>query len=202
VAGDRLEQAASAAGGLRRNAAGGRGDTGGLLGTIKRVFTGPLPEPAGPGQTVATGDFTLAERLVEWRSRADRRGAVEVILALERGGSGPPRLCLRASISERGQRGKVSFQQIELAENDARAFADRLSAILRLGPRLTAEIHFENGRTALRGAWPGGRGPLELTIRVSGPRGGVKSCSIELERRQLESLAYELQQGLRRVRPN
>ena len=124
-----------------------------------------------------------------------------MVLALERGPSGPPQLCLRASVSQRGQRGKLSFQQIALVEQDARAFAARLAEILRLGPRLTAEIHFERGRTALRGEWPGDRGPLALTIRTSGPRGGVKACTVELDRRQVEGLAGELERGLRRVKP-
>ncbi|MBK9712012.1 MAG: serine/threonine protein kinase [Kouleothrix sp.] len=193
VAGERLEQAA-ASGGPRR-------DTKGLLGTLRRVLAGgPGPDeprfPAAP----APG-LTLAERLVEWRAHADGRGAIEVILALEREAGGPPQLRLTAGVSERGQRGRLSFQQIVLEEQDARALAARLSEIPRLSPRLMAEIHFEVGRTALRGDWPDGRGPLSLTISARGPRGGLKSCTFALERRQVEALAAELQQGLRRVRP-
>jgi hypothetical protein len=194
VAGERLEQAV-ATGGLRR-------DTGGLLGAIRRALGSGAPAqevaPAPGGTSVG---LALSERLVEWRSRADQGGAVEAILALERDASGPPRLRLSLSVSQRGQRGKLSFQQIDLAEPEARAFAARLADLLRLGPRLTAEIHFESGRTALAGEWPGSRGPLALTIRTSGPRGGVKSCTIRLERRQVEALALDLQQGLRRVKP-
>jgi hypothetical protein len=193
AAGERLEQAVST-GGLRR-------DTGGLLGAIRRALGNP-PAPADTGLApVPSNGFTLAERLVEWRSRADKRGAAEVILALERGASGPPQLCLRVSISQRGQRGKLSFQQITLVEQDARAFAVRLGELLRLAPRQAAELHFESGRTALRAEWPGPGGGLGLSIRTSGPRGGVTSCAIELDRRQAEALSFELQRGLRRVRP-
>ena len=88
-----------------------------------------------------------------------------------------------------------------LAEAEARAFAARLAELLRLGVRITAEMHYEVGRTALRGEWPGSRGPLLLAIRTSGPRGGLKACAFALDRRQVETLAYELQGGLRRVRP-
>jgi hypothetical protein len=124
-----------------------------------------------------------------------------VILALERGLEGPTRLRLTARLSERGRRGKVSIQQIVLEEQEARAFAARLSELLRLGPRMTGEIRFEVERTTLQGTWPGGRGPLALVIRTSGPRGGLSFCSIALDRRQVESLATELQYGLRRVKP-
>ena len=198
VSGERLEQAAQS------RPTGGLGSDTGLLGAIRRVLGGsttPGSAPsASPHSLATTSTFTLAERLVEWRSRADRRGAVEFILALERAGDAPPRLQLTTSISERGQRGKLVFQQIVLAEGDARAFAARLAELLRLGPRLTAEIHFEAERAALHGEWSGSRGPLNLAIRTTGPRGGVKSCSFALERRQVEALSYELQQGLRRVR--
>ncbi len=188
VAGERLEQAGSAR------------ETSRLWGALRRVLAGAAPM-AGPAQTPGpAANFTLAERLVEWRSRADRSGTLEVILALERDNHGPPELRLIASISERGQRGRLALQKIVLAEQDARDFAARLAEVLRLGARLTAEFHFETSRTALRGEWPGARGPLSLTIRTSGPRGGVKSCSLALDRRQVESLAYELQEGLRRVR--
>jgi hypothetical protein len=201
AAGERLEQAVST-GGLRHGTNGGRADTGGLLGAIRRALGSGAAAPAEVPEPPAPADgFILAERLVEWRSRADRRGAVEVILALERGASAPPQLRLRVNISQRGQRGRLSFQQITLVEQDARAFATRLAELPRLGARLTAEIHFESGKTALRGEWPGPRGPLTLTVRTSGPRGGVKSCAVELDRRQVEALAGELQQGLRRVRP-
>jgi hypothetical protein len=143
--------------------------------------------------------FTLAERLVEWRARADKRGAIEFILSLERAGGAPPQLRLAIGINERGQRGKQTFQEIALLDSDARDFTARIAEILRLGARLTADIYFESGRTTLRGEWPGSRGPLRLTITTTGPRGGVKSCGFALDRRQLEGLAYELQLGLRRA---
>jgi hypothetical protein len=95
---------------------------------------------------------------------------------------------------------KPTLQQIVLEEEDARAFAMRLAELPRLSTRLTGELHFEVERTTLHGIWPGGRGPLTLTIRTSGPRGGLKACMITLDRRQVESLAAELQFGLRRVR--
>jgi len=127
------------------------------------------------------------------------------ILRLRRNLSGnPARKCLYerlcAQISQRGRRGKLSLQQIVLDEQDARAFAARLAELPRLSSRMTGELHFEIGRTTLHGIWPGGRGPLTLTIRTSGPRGGLKACAITLDRRQVESLAAELQFGLRRVR--
>jgi hypothetical protein len=200
VAGERLEQAA------QTRPTGGLAPDTGLLGAIRRVLGG---SPSAPGATPSAAlqplgpaaHFTLAERLVEWRSRADKRGAIEVILALERAGDAPPQLRLTLSISQRGQRGKLAFQQIMLAEGDARAFAGRLAELLRLGSRLTVDTYFEVGRSALRGEWPGSRGPLTLRIRTIGPRGGVKTCAFALERRQVEALSYELQQGLRRVRP-
>lgn len=198
VAGERLDQAAQArpTGGLSR-------DTG-LLGALRRALGGsPAADvaPAGEQPFGTPAGFTLAERLVEWRSRADQRGAIELILALERAGDAPPQLRLAISISERGQRGKLSYQQITLAEQDTRSFANRVATLLRLGPRITADLHFEVGRVSMRGEWPGSRGPLALEIRAIGPRGGVKSCAFALERRQVEALSYELQQGLRRVRP-
>jgi hypothetical protein len=182
----------------------GRGqgrDTSGLWGALRRAFTSSAPALIGAQPPAPTPNFTLAERLVEWQSRSDRSAGVEVVLALERGTSGPALLRLTIEIGQRGQRGRVTLQQITLDERDARAFAARLVELLGLGFRLTGEIHFEVERTTLHGAWPGPRGPLDLTIRTSGPRGGIKSCSIALDRRQVESLAHELQQGLRRVRP-
>ena len=89
---------------------------------------------------------------------------------------------------------------VALEEEDARTFAARLAELPRLSPRMAGELHFEIERTTLHGIWPGGRGPLTLTIRTSGPRGGLKACTITLDRRQVESLAAELQFGLRRVR--
>jgi hypothetical protein len=191
--------------------AGGRGrETSGLWGVLRRALVGsgeavgPVPArvPPMPGE-----GFRLAERLVEWRSRADAYGSpadgkavLDVMLALERGLQGPTQLRLHAQISQRGRRGKLSFQQIVLEEEDARAFAMRLAELPRLSARLTGELHFEIERTTLHGIWPGGRGPLTLTIRTSGPRGGLKACMITLDRRQVESLAAELQFGLRRVR--
>jgi len=200
VAGERLEHAA------QTRPTGGLAPDTGLLGAIRRVLGGsPAPPGATPSAAVQplapAAQFTLAERLVEWRSRADKRGAIEVILALERSGDAPPQLRLTLSISQRGQRSKLAFQQIVLAEGDARAFAGRLAELLRLGSRLTVDMYFEVGRSALRGEWPGSRGPLTLSIRTIGPRGGVKTCAVALERRQVETLSYELQQGLRRVRP-
>jgi serine/threonine-protein kinase len=200
VAGERLEQAASPA-----RPTGGLGRDTGLLGAIRRALGGSSagePAPAGAANVPAPSTtFTLAERLVEWRTRADKRGAIELILALERVGDAPPQLRLTVGISERGQRGKASFQQIVLDEGDARAFAARVAELLRLNPRLSADFTIEAGRTALRGEWPGARGPLTLAIRATGPRGGVKSAAFALERRQVEGLSYDLQQGLRRVRP-
>jgi len=198
LAGERLEQAAATrpTGGLAR-------DTGGLLGVIRRALGGSTAAPGAPtaGAPAPGGPatFTLAERLAEWRARADKRGAIEFVLALERAGSAPPQLRLTIGINERGQRGKQTFQEIALLDADARAFAARMAEILRLGARLTADVYFETGRTTLRAEWPGSRGPLRLTITTTGPRGGVRSCAFALERRQLEGLAYELQLGLRRA---
>lgn len=198
VAGERLEQAAQTtpSGRLSR-------DTG-LLGAIRRALGGSVPAPSSPAGSAAlplpAAGLTLAERLVEWRAHDERRGAIEVILALERNGEAAPQLRMTVSISERGKRGKMTFQQITLAEADARAFAGRLADLPRLGARLTADFEFEVGRTSLRGQWPGGRGPLALGLRTLGPRGGVRVCVFPIDRRQVEMLAHELQQGLRRIR--
>ncbi len=184
-------------------AGGARGrETSGLWGVLRRALVGPgeagVPAahtPPAPGE-----GFRLAERLVEWRSRADGNAALDILLVLERGHQGPAQLRLSAQISQRGRRGKLSLQQIALEEEDARTFAARLAELPRLSPRMAGELHFEIERTTLHGIWPGGRGPLTLTIRTSGPRGGLKACAITLDRRQVESLAAELQFGLRRVR--
>ena len=80
-----------------------------------------------------------------------------------------------------------------------RTFTASLGQLLQLRDRVGAEIHFAVERTALRGNWSGLRGPLELTIRTSGPRGGQKACTITLDRRQVELLAQELRRGLRRT---
>jgi len=194
VSEDRLDELA---GGTR-----GR-ETSGLWGVLRRALVGPgaaggmapgrIPPAPGAG-------FRLAERLVEWRSRADGNAALDVTVALERGPQGPAQLRLSAQISQRGRRGKLSLQQIMLEEADARAFAARLAELPRLSSRMTGELHFEIERTTLHGIWPGGRGPLTLTIRTSGPRGGLKACAITIDRRQVEALAAELQFGLRRVR--
>jgi len=185
-------------------AAGARGrETSGLWGVLRRALAGP-GVATGPAARMppAPGDgFRLAERLVEWRSRPDADAALDVQLALERGLEGPARLRLSAQISQRGRRGKLSLEQIVLEEQDARAFAARLAELPRLSARMTGELHFEVARTTLHGIWPGGRGPLTLTIRTRGPRGGLKSCAITLDRRQVESLVAELQFGLRRVKP-
>jgi hypothetical protein len=191
-------------------AGGARGrETSGLWGVLRRALVGPS-EAAGPAARIppTPGEgFRLAERLVEWRSRADgngiladERAALDIVLVLERGHQGPAQLRLSAQISQRGRRGKLSLQQIVLEEEDARAFAARLAELPRLSARMTGELHFEVERTTLHGIWPGGRGPLTLTIRTSGPRGGLKACAITLDRRQVDSLAAELQFGLRRVR--
>jgi hypothetical protein len=183
-------------------------ETSGLWGVLRRALVGP-GDVVGPTRVppVPGEGFRLAERLVEWHSRvdgngsqADGRAVLDVLLALERGPQGPAQLRLHAQISQRGRRGKLSLQQIVLEEEDARAFAMRLAELPRLSSRLTGELHFEVERTTLHGIWPGGRGPLTLTIRTSGPRGGLKACMITLDRRQVESLAAELQFGLRRVR--
>jgi serine/threonine-protein kinase len=184
--------------------AGARGrETSGLWGALRRALVGP-GEAAGPAAArvpPAPGSgFRLAERLVEWHSRADGNAVLDVSLALERGLQGPAELRLNAQISQRGRRGKLSLQKIVLEEEDARVFAARLAELPRLSSRMAGELHFEVERTTLHGLWPGGRGPLTLTIRTSGPRGGLKACSITLDRRQVESLAVELQFGLRRVR--
>jgi hypothetical protein len=185
-------------------AGGARGrETSGLWGVLRRALVGP-GEGAGPAAArnppAPGAGLRLAERLVEWRSRADGNAALDITLALERGLQGPAQLRLSAQISQRGRRGKLSLQQIVLEEADARAFAARLAELPRLSPRMTGELHFEIERTTLHGIWPGGRGPLTLTIRTSGPRGGLKACSITIDRRQVESLSAELQFGLRRVR--
>lgn len=185
-------------------AGGARGrETSGLWGVLRRALSGP-GEAAGPAAArtppAPGAGFRLAERLVEWRSRADGNAALDVALVLERGHQGPAQLRLHAQISQRGRRGKLSLQQIVLEEEDARTFAVRLAELPRLSMRMAGEMHFEVERTTLHGIWPGGRGPLTLTIRTSGPRGGLKACAITLDRRQVESLAAELQFGLRRVR--
>lgn len=194
VAEDRLDEMA---GGAR-----GR-ETSGLWGVLRRALVGP-GEAGGPaaGRTSPApgAGFRLAERLVEWRSHADGNAALDITLALERGIQGPAQLRLSVQISQRGRRGKLSLQQIMLEEEDARAFAARLAELPRLSSRMAGELHFEVERTTLHGIWPGGRGPLTLTIRTSGPRGGLKACMITLDRRQVDSLAAELQFGLRRVR--
>jgi hypothetical protein len=192
------------------SASGNGRETSGLWGVLRRALVGPgqAVAPAATRVPLAPGEgFRLAERLVEWHSRtdgngilADGRAVLDVMLALERGLQGPAQLRLHAQISQRGRRGKLSLQQIVLEEEDARAFAARLAELPRLSSRLTGELHFEVERTTLHGIWPGGRGPLTLTIRTSGPRGGLKACMITLDRRQVESLAAELQFGLRRVR--
>jgi hypothetical protein len=115
--------------------------------------------------------------------------------------SGLAQLRLAAEICQRGRRGRLTQQRIALEERDARAFAARLGELTRLGARLSGEIQFEVDRTTLRGTWAGARSPFELEIRTSGPRGGVKSCAIALDRRQVEGLAYELETALRRVKP-
>ncbi len=176
-------------------------DTSGLWGTIRRVFVGPGPANGAPPAPAPAGNLTLAERLVEWRSRSNASASLEVILSLERGMSGPAQLRLAAEICQRGRRGRLTQQRIALEERDARAFAARLGELTRLGARLSGEIQFEVDRTTLRGRWAGPRSPFELEIRTSGPRGGVRSCAIALDRRQVESLAYELQTALRRVKP-
>ncbi len=199
VAGERLEQAAQASpsGRLSR-------DTG-LLGALRRALggvpAGQQPTSVGGASADLAAGLSMAERLVEWRSHADRRGAIELVLALARDGDAPPQLSLTISISERGQRGKMTFQQIVLPERDARQFAAQLAELLRLGARHTADLAFEAGRTALKAQWGGPRGPLTIGIRTLGPRGGVKACAFALERRQVEALSFELQGGLRRVRP-
>ncbi|MEP7188284.1 MAG: serine/threonine-protein kinase [Roseiflexaceae bacterium] len=183
--------------------AGTRGrEASGLWGVLRRALVGPGEGPGLAGRTPPApgAGFRLAERLVEWRSRADGNAALDITLALERGLQGPAQLRLHAQISQRGRRGKLSLQQIVLEEEDARAFAARLAELPRLSSRMAGELHFEVERTTLHGIWPSGRGPLTLTIRTSGPRGGLKACSISLDRRQVESLAAELQFGLRRVR--
>jgi serine/threonine protein kinase len=176
-------------------------DTSGLWGTIRRVLVGPAPASGAPPTPAPAGNLMLAERLVEWRSRPHASASLEVILSLERGMSGPAQLRLAAEICQRGRRGRLSQQRITLEERDARAFAARLGELTRLGARLSGEIEFEVDRTTLRGSWAGPRSPLELEIRTSGPRGGVKSCTITLDRRQVEGLAYELESVLRRVKP-
>ncbi|MFN8500820.1 protein kinase domain-containing protein [Kouleothrix sp.] len=197
VAGERIEHAAAHAtpsGRLARES--------GLLGAIRRALGGaPAPSEPGAPPAPATGGLTLSERLVEWRSAGDTRGAIEVILALERTGDAPPQLRLSISISERGQRGKMTFQQIVLPEPEARAFAARLADLPRLGLRITADFGVEVGRTRLHAHWPGARGPLMLGLHATGPRGGVKSCGLALDRRQAEALSFELQRALRRIRP-
>jgi hypothetical protein len=193
VAEDRLDGPATARG----------RETSGLWGVLRRALVGP-GEAAGSAARLppAPGEgFRLTERLVDWRSRPDPNAALDVQLALERGLQGPAQLRLSVQISQRGRRGKLSLERIVLEEEDARTFAARLAELPRLSSRLTGELHFEVARTTLHGIWPGGRGPLTLTIRTSGPRGGLKSCAITLDRRQVEALAAELQFGLRRVKP-
>lgn len=176
-------------------------DTSGLWGTLRRVFVGTGPTNSSPSSPVSAGNLMLAERLVEWRSHAHASTNLEVILLLERGMSKPAQVRLAAAICQRGRRGRLTQQRIMLEERDARAFTARLGELTRLGARHSGEIQFAIDRTTLRGTWTGPRSPFELEIRTSGPRGGVTSCIITLDRRQVEGLAYELETALRRVRP-
>ncbi len=118
VAEDRLDEAA-------------RPDTSGLWGTIRRVFVGPGPASGAPPAPAPAGNLTLAERLVEWRSRSNASASLEVILSLERGMGGPAQLRLAAEICQRGRRGRLTQQRIALEERDARAFAARLGELTR-----------------------------------------------------------------------
>jgi hypothetical protein len=175
-------------------------ETSALWGAIRRAFSGPAPAQGGASPATAE-NFTLAERLVEWRSRPGGSEHMQVILALERGMNGPAQLRMTVEVGQRGQRGRMTLQQITLEEGDTRSFVARLGELLRLGVRQSGEVQFQVGRTTLYGTWSGMRGPLDLTIRTRGPRGGMKSCGIVLDRRQAEALAYELQHALRRVKP-
>ncbi|HEX9441124.1 MAG TPA: protein kinase, partial [Roseiflexaceae bacterium] len=175
-------------------------DTSGLWGTLRRVLVGPGMASGAPPAPVPAGNLMLAERLVEWRSRSNASASLEVVLSLERGMSGPAQLRLAAEICQRGRRGRLTQQRIALEERDARAFAARLGELMRLGARLSGEIQFAVDRTTLRGTWTGVRSPFALEIRTRGPRGGVKSCAIALDRRQVEGLAHELETALRRVK--
>ena len=79
-------------------AGGARGrETSGLWGVLRRALVGP-GEAGGPAARIppAPGEgFRLAERLVEWRSRADGNAALDITLALERGHQGPAQLRLQ-----------------------------------------------------------------------------------------------------------
>lgn len=171
-------------------------DATGIWGRIQRALGSP---PAGgPGSAHALiSQGVLSEQLVVWKARQGRKTSIDVVAVAERAERGPPALRLTLRITEHGPRGGETHQQIALGESDARAFAASLGQLLQLRDRVGAEIHFAADRTALRGVWAGARGPLELTIRTSGPRGGLKSCAITLDRRQVELLALELRRGLR-----
>lgn len=176
-------------------------DPPGLWGALRRVFVGPEQARGAAPDQGPPGNLTLTERLVAWRSRADASASLEVVLSLERGKRGPAQVRLAAEICQRGRRGRLTQQRIVLEERDARAFASRLSELMRLGDRHTGEIQFGVERTTLRGTWSGPRSPFGLEIRTTGPRGGVTACAMTLDRRDVEGLAYALETALRRVKP-
>lgn len=179
-----------------RVAAPGR-DGSRLWSVIQRALGATHAGGSAPQALIDNG--ALVEQVVVWRGRQARRASVEVAMMIEHRQVERSKLLLVVKVAEYGPRGRETRQQIALDEADARAFAASLGELLQLRDRLAAEILFTVARTALHGAWPGARGPLELTIRASGPRGGVKASAIILDRTQVEALAQELRRGLRRV---
>lgn len=173
-------------------------DTAGIWGKLQRAFGSP-PSSEATGQALIDKGI-LAEQVVVWKARQGRQASIDLVVVVERRTHGPPRLRLTLRITEHGLRGRETRQQITFEEDDARAFTASLGQLLQLRDRVGAEIHFAVERTALRGIWSGVRGPLELAIRTSGPRGGVKACTISLDRRQVEALAQELRRGMRHSR--
>lgn len=173
-------------------------DTAGIWGKLQRAF-GNQPSSEATGQALIDKGI-LAEQVVVWKARQGRQASIDLVVVVERRTHGPPRLRLTLRITEHGLRGRETRQQITFEEEDARAFTASLGQLLQLRDRVGAEIHFAVERTALRGIWSGVRGPLELAIRTSGPRGGVKACTISLDRRQVEALAQELRRGMRHSR--
>lgn len=171
-------------------------DTSSLWALLQRALGGANAGAASGEALLHNG--VLAEQIVVWRAHQGQRASIEVALVVERSSREPPHLRLMARIAEYGPRGRATQQQIVLEAQDARAFAASVDELLHLHERMAAEIHFAADRTSLHGAWPGARGPLELTIRRRGPRGGVKACTILLDRRQVAALAQELRRGLRR----
>lgn len=169
-----------------------------LWGMIQRAFVGT----GGSRPQSLLDNGGLAEQLVTWRATHERRASIEVVLNYRSQASDDSRLSLIVQIVEHGPRGRETEQEIALGERDIRSLLVSLGELLHLRARLSAEFEFSVGRTVLRGAWIGTRGLLDLMIRTQGPRGGMKVCTIPLNRTHIESLVSALQSGMKRVGRN